>query len=282
MAVTKLPHPVALLHIDAFADAAFSGNPAAVCLLPPASSDEWKQKLAAEMNLSETAFVERLARPKSAAPHVFGLRWMTPVAEVPLCGHATLASAHALWEEHIVPREAEIVFETLSGELRASLSPAGITLDFPAIMATESSVPAGVEPALGARVVHYGESATKLLVELADEAAVRNVKPEMRLLAALHKEGVIVTARGTGGVDFVSRFFAPKLGVPEDPVTGSSHSVLGPWWKTKLGKSEMRARQVSARGGWLKVRVEESAGGARVFLTGKAVTVARGELLALP
>jgi PhzF family phenazine biosynthesis protein len=284
MAARLLP-PVLLLHVDAFADAAFSGNPAAVCLLPPASSDAWKQQLAAEMNHSETAFVERLTAAKSngAKPaHVFGLRWMTPVAEVPLCGHATLASAHALWEEQIVPRDGEIVFQTLSGELRASLSPAGITLDFPAILASKAPVPDGLEEALGARVVHFGESSTKLLAELADEAAVRARQPDMQKLAALPKEGVIVTARGTGGVDFVSRFFAPKLGVPEDPVTGSSHCVLGPWWKAKLGKSEMRARQVSARGGSLLVRVEESAGGARVFLTGRAVTVARGELLALP
>jgi PhzF family phenazine biosynthesis protein len=281
MAASRVP-AVSLLHIDAFADGPFTGNPAAVCLLPPASTDEWKQKLAAEMNLSETAFVERLAAPKSAAAHVFGLRWMTPAAEVPLCGHATLASAHALWEEKIVPREAEIVFETLSGELRASFGAAGITLDFPAIVATPAAVPAEVEAALGVRVVHYGESKTKLLAELEDEAAVRSLRPDMQRLAALPKEGVIVTARGSDGVDFVSRFFAPKLGVPEDPVTGSSHSVLGPWWQAKLGKSEFRARQVSARGGSLTVRVEKSAGGARVFLTGKAVTVARGELLALP
>jgi len=272
-----------LLHVDAFADAPFSGNPAAVCLLPPASSDEWKLKLAAEMNLSETAFVERLAERKAAdGRHVFGLRWMTPVAEVPLCGHATLASAHALWEENIVPRGEEIIFETLSGKLRASSGAAGITLDFPANVATESAVPDGLAGTLGVRVVAYGESATKLLAELEDEAAVRNMRPDMHGLASLHKEGVIVTARGSSGVDFVSRFFAPKLGVAEDPVTGSSHSVLGPWWRAKLGKSEMRARQVSARGGSLAVRVEESAGGARVFLTGKAVTVARGELLALP
>ena len=265
-----------LLHVDAFADAPFSGNPAAVCLLPPASSDEWKQKLAAEMNLSETAFVERLAETKSRAPHSFGLRWMTPVAEVPLCGHATLASAHALWEEKIVPREAEILFETLSGELRASFGVAGITLDFPAMVAKELPVPREVEAALGARVVHYGESAAKLLAELANEAAVRDLQPDMQLLRALPKEGVIVTARGTEGVDFVSRFFAPKLGVPEDPVTGSSHSVLGTWWKGKLGRerisraagvgagrlSDGARRRICRRGAGISYR-EGSDGGAR-------------------
>jgi PhzF family phenazine biosynthesis protein len=270
---------VLLLHVDAFTDAPFFGNPAAVCLLPPRSSDDWKQKLATEMNLSETAFVE-LSPGSDADGHSFGLRWMTPAAEVPLCGHATLASAHALWEEGIVPRDAEISFHTLSGVLRASLGPGGITLDFPATAAIEAPVPQEVEVALGARVVHYAESSTKLLAELEDEAAVRNLKPDMQCMRALPKEGVIVTARGEQA-DFVSRFFAPKLGVPEDPVTGSSHSILGPWWQGKLGKSEFLARQISQRGGSMTVRVGADAG-TRVFLTGKAVTVARGELKALP
>jgi PhzF family phenazine biosynthesis protein len=280
MAAPILLHPVSLLHVDAFTDAPFSGNPAVICLLPPASSDEWKQRLAAEMNLSETAFVERL--PATGPTHLFALRWFTPVAEVPLCGHATLASAHALWEENIVPRSAEIVFETLSGKLRANRGPAGITLDFPAIIAKPGPVPADLETALGARIVDFGESSTKLLAELEHEAAIRTLKPDMRLLAALPKEGVIVTARGASGsdADFVSRFFAPKLGVPEDPVTGSSHSILGPWWQAKLGKSEFRARQLSPRGGFMQVRVMPATADApaRVFLTGTAVTVTRGEL----
>jgi PhzF family phenazine biosynthesis protein len=271
---------VTLLHIDAFTDAAFSGNPAVICLLPPASSDGWKQRLAAEMNLSETAYVEKL--PSAESAYYFGLRWFTPVAEVPLCGHATLASAHALWEENIVPRGEEIVFETLSGKLRAKVGPFGITLDFPAIIAKPGSAPDGLEAALGAQVVDFGESKTKLLAELEDEAAVRNLKPDMRLLSALPKEGVIVTARGAAGsdADFVSRYFAPKLGFPEDPVTGSSHSVLGPWWQAKLGKSEFRARQISSRGGFMEVRVvpATSDSASRVFLTGTAVTVTRGEL----
>jgi PhzF family phenazine biosynthesis protein len=285
-----------MLHIDAFTDKPFSGNPAAVCLLPPPSSDAWKQLLAAEVNLSETAFVEQLredaqvfagGRVGIVTPHHYGLRWFTPAAEVPLCGHATLASAHALWEEGLVPRDAEITFTTRSGALRATLGDGGITLDFPAIVAEERPVPDGLESALGARIVHFAESATKLLVELETEEDVRSLKPNLAMLASLPKEGVIVTARSSGQAneaercDFVSRFFAPRLGVPEDPVTGSSHSVLGPWWQAKLGKSEFHARQLSARGGAMQVRVATFAAETRVFLTGKAVTVARGELRAL-
>lgn len=276
-----------LLHIDAFTQTPFAGNPAAVCLLPPASDDAWKQKLAAEMNLAETAFVETLQSAPTS--NHFGLRWFAPLAEVPLCGHATLASAHALWEEGLVPRDAEITFHTQSGPLRATRGVGGITLDFPAIAAIEKTVPPELEAALGARVVAFGEAATKLVAELADEESVRQLKPDFpALLAALPHQGVIVTARGAGEAsspeyfDFVSRFFAPRLGINEDPVTGSAHSVLAPWWQGKLGKSEFRARQLSARGGTLTVRIAKVGADTRVFLTGHAVTVARGELRAVP
>jgi PhzF family phenazine biosynthesis protein len=293
---------ILLLHIDAFTDEVFSGNPAAVCLLPPPSKDAWKQALAAEMNLSETCFVERAedsartggvkAAAGIASDCVFQLRWFTPKAEVPLCGHATLAAAHALWEEGIISPTEEIGFDTLSGRLRARLEPDGITLDFPAMTAYPSEVPAEVAAAIGVPVgvqigvpiVAYGESKTKLLVELESEAAVRGLSPDMGAMLRLPKEGVIVTARadaaaaGKKAADFVSRFFAPKLGVAEDPVTGSSHCVLGPWWAEKLGKTEFYARQVSARGGAMQVRLE----GDRVYLTGRAVTVTRGTLSVEP
>jgi PhzF family phenazine biosynthesis protein len=285
---------ILLLHVDAFTDEAFSGNPAAVCLLPPPSNDAWKQALAAEMNLSETCFVERAegsARAGGAkvadgiaSDCVFQLRWFTPKAEVPLCGHATLASAHALWEEGIISPTEEIGFDTLSGRLRAQLDPDGITLNFPAMTAYPSEVPAEVAAAIGVRIVAYGESKTKLLVELESEAAVRGLAPDMGAIVRLPKEGVIVTARadaaaaGKKAADFVSRFFAPKLGVAEDPVTGSSHCVLGPWWAEKLGKTDFYARQVSARGGAMQVRLEKD----RVYLTGRAVTVTRGTLSVEP
>jgi PhzF family phenazine biosynthesis protein len=283
-----------LLHVDAFTGHAFAGNPAAVCLLPPSSSDAWKQSLAAEMNLSETAFVERLdgtARASNKADGIapdciFNLRWFTPRAEVPLCGHATLASAHALWQEGIISPTEEIGFDTLSGRLRARLSPEGITLDFPAIIAEAAPVPPELETALGATVVAYGESKTKLLAELENEAAVAALIPNFAALLELAKEGVIVTARAGANkksatapqADFVSRFFAPKLGVPEDPVTGSSHAVLAPWWAARLGKNEFLARQISPRGGAMLVRLD----GDRVFLTGKAVTITRGTLSIAP
>lgn len=279
---------VLLLHIDAFTDHAFAGNPAAVCLLPPASSDAWKQSLAAEMNLSETAFVEPATASNSAADsiapeRIFNLRWFTPKAEVPLCGHATLASAHALWQEGIVPPTEEIAFDTLSGRLRARLSAEGITLDFPVNIAEPAPVPPALEAALGATVLAYGESKTKLLAELANEAAVAALAPNFTAILQLPKEGVIVTARADANTtsssapqaDFVSRFFAPKIGVPEDPVTGSSHAVLALWWSAKLGKTEFFARQISARGGAMHLRLD----GDRVFLTGKAVTITRGTLV---
>jgi PhzF family phenazine biosynthesis protein len=273
-----------LLHVDAFTDHAFAGNPAAVCLLPPSSTDAWKQSLAAEMNLSETAFVEPAAAPDSSSGNIFNLRWLTPKAEVPLCGHATLASAHALWEEGIVPSTQEIGFDTLSGRLRARRSPDGITLDFPAIIAAPAPVPPALQAVLGATVVAYGESKTKLLAELANEAAVAALTPDFTALLALPKEGVIVTARAdasqqsTPQADFVSRFFAPRIGVPEDPVTGSSHAVLAPWWSAKLGKTNFFARQLSARGGAMHLRLD----GDRLFLTGKAVTITRGTLSIAP
>ncbi len=256
--------------VDAFTTEKFRGNPAAVCLLSTGADESWMQQVAAEMNLSETAFL---------VPQGDGweLRWFTPKAEVALCGHATLASAHALWESGRLSPEARAIFHTLqSGMLTCVRRNGRIEMDFPTRAATAAALPAGLAEALGASPVWTGRSTYDYLCELADEDAVRTLQPDHAALANLPVRGVIVTARGSGEHDFVSRFFAPGVGVAEDPVTGSAHCTLAPFWAERLGKSSMRAWQASARGGEVHVRVE----GDRVALGGQAVTVWRGELLA--
>jgi predicted PhzF superfamily epimerase YddE/YHI9 len=269
-----------IVQVDAFTDQPFAGNPAAVCVMSreAAASREarWMQLVAREMNLAETAFVV----PRTHGPREFDLRWFTPAVEVDLCGHATLAAAHVLWEDKHVPRDERISFHTRSGVLSAS--PAGdgwIELDFPATPAEPCDPPPGLVEALGARPVNaVARSRFDYLLELASEAAVRALRPDFAHLAAIEARGVIVTApaeRG-GRFDFISRFFAPRVGVNEDPVTGSAHCALGPWWCERLGKSELLAYQASERGGVVRVVV----GGDRVLFGGEAVTVLRGELLA--
>jgi PhzF family phenazine biosynthesis protein len=263
-----------IFHVDAFTDRPFAGNPAAVCVLTGDADDRWMQDLAAEMNLSETAYVQRLGPGAT-----FGLRWFTPKLEVDLCGHATLATAHVLWEESYVPRGQPAVFKTRSGTLSAQPVPEGIALDFPAEPIQEelagARLPAQLGDAIGSPIRFAGQNRLDLLVELEDEATVRSAKPDIRLLAQIPVRGVIVTARaGASGYDFVSRFFAPRVGVDEDPVCGSAHCSLGPYWASRLGKNELVGHQVSCRGGVVRVRVE----GARVALIGRAVTVVRGEL----
>jgi PhzF family phenazine biosynthesis protein len=262
--------PLRLLTIDAFADAPFTGNPAAVCLLPTARDERWMASVAREMNLSETAFLV----PRADGDH--DLRWFTPAAEVALCGHATLASAHALWETGALPRAHAARFHTRSGLLTASSRADGlIVLDFPARLAAPAPEPPGLAAALGAAPLFIGRNVDDYLVELASDDAVRALAPDVRAIAKLPVRGVIVTARAsTAGFDFVSRFFAPRVGVDEDPVTGSAHCCLTPFWSERLGKSEMRAYQVSARGGVLEVRLS----GERVELAGRAITVLDGEL----
>jgi PhzF family phenazine biosynthesis protein len=263
-----MPQPI--VQVDAFADRPFAGNPAAVCVLDRPREAGWMQHVALEMNLSETAFLERRGDG-------YSLRWFTPACEVDLCGHATLASAHVLWQDGHLPPDAEARFHTRSGVLTARRDGDWIWLDFPSLPPTPApQPPAGLAGALGAAPVFVGNSRFDLLVEVGSEAAVRALRPDPRALRTLGARGVIVTARGEAdGFDFVSRFFAPGAGVDEDPVTGSAHCVLTPYWAAKLGKAEMTAYQASARGGVVRVRLA----GGRVHLGGRAVTVLRGELL---
>jgi len=257
-----------IYQVDAFTAEPFRGNPAAVCLLDGNRPDEWMQAVAAEMNLAETAFVQR------PAAGGFGLRWLTPTVEVDLCGHATLAAAHVLWEGG----EAESVlrFRTRSGVLTATRAEGGIELDFPADPPEPVAAPPGLAAALGATPVAVGRGRSFYLAELADAADVRGLTPNFAAIAALDASGVIVTAPGDGEADFVSRFFAPNFGIDEDPVTGAAHCCLGPYWQGRLGRGRLVGYQASARGGFVGVAVR----GDRALLTGQAVTVLRGELLA--
>ena len=258
-----------LIQVDAFTDRAFGGNPAAVCLLERHAAPEWMQNVAREMNLSETAF-------PSPRADGYDLRWFTPGAEVDLCGHATLATAHVLWTEGLLEPTATARFHTRSGWLTADRRGDWIELDFPSQAATPQQAPSELLSALGVRPQFVGKNRTDYLVELASEADVRAARPDFGKLRALPIRGVIITSRAAlPGVDFVSRFFAPGVGVDEDPVTGSAHCALAPHWATRLAKDEMVGFQASARGGTVRVRVA----GDRVKLAGQAVTVLKGELL---
>jgi PhzF family phenazine biosynthesis protein len=262
-----MPQPI--VQVDAFTDRPFAGNPAAVCILDAPREEPWMRSVAAEMNLSETAFLH----PQDVG---WGLRWFTPEVEVDLCGHATLASAHVLWQEGRLPPDAEARFHTRSGVLTAARQDGWITLDFPAKPEQAAPAPDGLERALGVRPLYTGRSHFDWLVEVESEQAVRGLKPDLGLLATVEARGVIVTARADGeGRDFVSRFFAPRVGVPEDPVTGSAHCVLAPFWARRLGRDALTGFQASRRGGIVRVRVA----GDRVILAGQAVTVLRGELV---
>jgi PhzF family phenazine biosynthesis protein len=260
-----------IFQVDAFTDRPFAGNPAAVCLLPAPKDDRWMQYLAQEMNLSETAF---LLWQKDG----FNLRWFTPAAEVDLCGHATLASAHILWQEEYLKPGEQARFYTRSGLLTADRKEGEwIELDFPAKLEEQADAPPHLIEALGVSPRYVGKNAFDYLVEVGSEEVVRNMKPDIALLARIPVRGVIVTSRASSpGYDFVSRFFAPQVGVNEDPVTGSAHCCLAPYWSKQLNKDEMMAYQASARGGVLRVRVT----GDRVKLGGQAVTVMRGDLMA--
>ncbi|MFL6248307.1 MAG: PhzF family phenazine biosynthesis protein [Thermoanaerobaculia bacterium] len=260
-----------LLQIDAFTSQAFRGNPAAVCLLDGERDARWMQDVAAEMNLSETAFL--LPRDSD-----FSLRWFTPATEVALCGHATLASAHALWEEQILAPTDIARFHTKSGLLTAERKGDRIELDFPATLEQRSDVPAGLLESLGITdPVYVGRNKFDYLVEVASEEIVRSLNPDHTKLRKIEVRGVIVTSRASEtNADFVSRFFAPGSGIDEDPVTGSAHCCLTPYWSTRLGKQEMTAYQASPRGGYVYVQLA----GDRVKLRGNAVTVLRGDLTA--
>ena len=258
-----------IFQVDAFTSQPFAGNPAGVCILPQLAEEAWMQAIAREMNLSETAFLVR-------QENGFDLRWFTPAAEVRLCGHATLASAHILWQTGALHSGEQARFHTLSGLLTASQRGEWIEMDFPLRQNKPVEPPAGLTEALGVTPIYMGRDVDDYLVEVESEAVVRDLKPDFTRLGNLPVRGVIVTARSADPqFDFVSRFFAPAVGINEDPVTGSAHCCLTPFWAERLGKTEMVAYQASARGGVVRVCLA----GERVLLSGQAVTVMRGELI---
>ncbi len=261
-----MPQPI--YQVDAFASGAFTGNPAAVCVLERDRDPGWMQAVAAEMNLSETAFVRR-------SGDEWSLRWFTPAVEVRLCGHATLASAHILYEIGLLQPHEPARFRTLSGLLTARRDGDAIVLDFPSQPPHRIRPPAGLAVALQADPEWVGSNGSDLLVELASEELVRTLQPDLDALRRVEARGIIVTAVSDDPrCDFVSRFFAPRVGVNEDPVTGSAHTALGPFWAHRLERTTLTGYQASTRGGYVGVRVR----GDRVDLRGTALTVLRGEL----
>ena len=268
------PHEsLPLWQVDAFTDRGYSGNPAAVCLLPRAwqVDDSWMQRLATEMNLSETAFAQR-------SEQAWNLRWMTPKTEVELCGHATLATAHVLWEADYLAADEPACFDTRSGRLTCTRNSTGtIEMDFPAKALEPAPTPAELLPALGLASARFvGRNAFDYFLEITDEAQLAALEPDHARLRSLPVRGVIVTARASAAsdYDFVSRFFAPGAGVDEDPVTGSAHCALAPYWSGLLGRDQLVGYQASSRGGLVQTRVV----GERVLLGGEAVTVLCGEI----
>lgn len=262
---------IRIFQVDSFTATPFRGNPAAVCLLEAPAEERWMKDVAREMNLSETAFL--LKREDG-----YDLRWFTPAVEVELCGHATLASAHILWETGELGRRDRARFHTLSGELWAKLKDGWIEMDFPTEPEERAAPPEALLEALPEPPVYVGRNRFDYLVELSSEEAVRGLKPDLALIKKLPARGVIVTAGARAGedpaFDFVSRFFAPASGIDEDPVTGSAHCCLGPYWGGKLGKKTLVAYQASERGGVVRVGLKDG----RVLLAGQAVTVLSGEL----
>jgi len=261
---------LSITQVDAFTSKPFSGNPAAVCVLPEPRDAGWMQDLAREINQPETSFLLRNGEG-------FDLRWFTPSVEVDLCGHATLAAAHVLWETGRLRGDKPARFQTRSGILTAVPQADWIEMDFPLLDETPVSAPPGLIEALGAAPRYVGRSRYDFIVELDGEAAVRALRPDFGRLKTVSTRGVIVTGRpDDDGIDFVSRFFAPSIGVDEDPATGSAHCTLAPFWSRRLNKNRFLARQISARGGTMKALLD----GDRVRLSGQAVTVLRAELLA--
>lgn len=259
-----------IVQVDAFTDRPFAGNPAAVCILPAARDEQWMQDVAREMNLSETAFLH-------ASGDGYALRWFTPAIEVALCGHATLASAHVLWQDGHLPADRTARFHTKSGLLTAERRGAWIEMDFPAKKERSAEPLLGLLASLGIPTARYvGRNEFDYLVEVDDEATVRGLTPDFTTLGKIEARGVIVTSRAASSdYDYVSRFFAPAAGVNEDPVTGSAHVCLAPYWSAKLGRPELVGYQASSRGGIVRTHAR----GDRVGLGGQAVTVLAGELV---
>jgi PhzF family phenazine biosynthesis protein len=259
-----------IVQVDAFTNRPYTGNPAAVCILSEPPASWWLQDVAREMNLSETAFLIKHEEG-------YDLRWFTPNKEVDLCGHATLASAHVLWEDGHVPGDAEIRFHTKSGELTARRDGDWIELDFPADPAIEAPAPEVLAAALGVAPLWVGRGRSDYLVEIASEKTLRTLRPDFGLLATIETRAIIVTSEAiSDSVDFVSRCVAPRVGIAEDPVTGSAHCTLASYWSGKTGRADMTGYQVSDRAGTVRVKLR----GDRVLLAGQAVTVLKGTLLA--
>jgi PhzF family phenazine biosynthesis protein len=254
--------------VDAFTAKPFAGNPAAVCLVSGPVSETWMQQVAQEMNLSETAFVY-------AVKDGFNLQWFTPTTEVDLCGHATLATAFVLWEANILGRNETAHFHTKSGLLTARIQDSWIELDFPAEPALEVETPTILIEALGVHPLYIGKNRFDYIVEVASEQTLMRIQPDFAMLAKLSVRGIIVTSKSNQpSTDFVSRFFGPAASVNEDPVTGSAHCCLGPYWQKKINKDNFTAYQASSRGGIVKLQVYND----RVKLMGQAVMIMRGEL----
>lgn len=261
--------PLKIYQVDAFTDKPFAGNPAAVCVLDSPGDAEWMQKVAGEMNLSETAFLSKEADG-------YNLRWFTPTVEEELCGHATLASAHILWQEGYINQDQAVKFYTRSGILTAAKRDGWIELNFPLEQDTEIMPHKNLLQALGVKAKYIGKNRLDYIVEVESEMMVRNMEPNFALLATVPARGVIVTSVSDNkNFDFVSRFFAPRDSILEDPVTGSAHCCLGPYWMHRLGKSELVAYQASKRGGIVKVQIKDN----RILLGGQAVTIFNGDLL---
>jgi PhzF family phenazine biosynthesis protein len=259
---------IKIFQVDAFTGEPFKGNPAAVCILEEPATEPWMQNMALEMNLSETAFIVPMA-------DAFDLRWFTPSTEVDLCGHATLASAHVLWQETVLKKDQPVRFNTRSGLLTATRRSEWIELNFPANTVESIPPPEGLTDALGVHGKFTGWDGTDYLVEVEDEELIARLQPDLKALKLFPMRGVIVTSRSDSSkYDFVSRFFAPGAGIDEDPVTGSAHCSLAPFWAPKLHKKEMLGYQASSRGGVVKVALKED----RVLLGGQAVTIFKGEL----
>lgn len=266
MSMTKL------FHVNAFSQRPFGGNPAVV-VLGPERSDAELQAMAAEFNLSETAFLTPIGDAH------YRLRWFTPAVEVDLCGHGTLAAAHVLWQTGEVAGAQTLRFETRSGELLARCDGEWIQLDFPRIPLSPLILDPAYAEALGCKPLQTLAAGAKFLLELAREEEIEELAPDFNALRALPGRGLMVTApSSSSGDDFVSRYFAPWVGVEEDPVTGSNHCALVPFWAERLGKTQLKARQISARGGALRLSLE----GDRVLMSGQALTLWQGEWLLPP
>lgn len=268
---------LSVIQVDAFTDKPFAGNPAAVCVTEGPLAESLMQAIALEMNLSETAFLHSLKAENS-----YSLRWFTPAVEVDLCGHATLASAHVLWSEGYLSKSAIAKFQTKSGWLQASKQGDWIEMNFPVQPVHLSHVMPQLIKSLccGGNIRSVSKNDVNYLVEVQSESALAGLQPDFTEMKKLPVQGVIATAPAdSDDCDFVSRYFGPAVGINEDPVTGSAHASLAPYWHEKLGKSSMRAKQISERGGVVLVRLDEAKDAQSVTISGQAVTTMKGELL---